>query len=392
MRITIQAIILLFAVQAGVGELRAQDAAAGAGISVEERLERIETMLSNQGLLELVQQLQSLEQEISRLRGQAEEQHHALEQLKKRQRDLYTDIDTRLQRIETPVTGVIGAADSQIGPPLQTLSPFEGTEVAGGQQADTPLTLELVDQVGDEPAAASTAAQTVPPAATPAQPTGPDSDPQRVAEAAVSAAAAAAAATVPPAATTEQPAEPGNDPQRASEPAIPAPETSGATVADAPGQGAGQQAAQSVVATAPAAVDPALIEAAYRHAFDLLKQSLYGPAINAFREFLARYPDSEYAGSAQFWVAEAYYVNSRFNQALAEYSALVQRYPDSAKLVQAKLKAAFCQLELGQVDAAKRQLDDIIQQYPGTTAASLARDRLADIAAPPIPADSAPSG
>ena len=164
-------------------------------------------------------------------------------------------------------------------------------------------------------------------------------------------------------------------------------ETPEAIVAETSGQvSAAPETARGVIPTAPAAVDPALIEAAYRHAFNLLKQSLYDPAIKAFREFLARYPHSEYAGSAQFWLAEAYYVNSRFGQALVEYSALVQRYPDSPKLVQAKLKAAFCQHELGQADAAGRQLDEIIQQYPGTTAASLARDRLKQIATVPAPA------
>ena len=149
--------------------------------------------------------------------------------------------------------------------------------------------------------------------------------------------------------------------------------------------------AEGAVTEAPVAVDPELIEAAYRYAFDLLKQSLYDLAIKAFREFLVRYPGSEHAGNAQFWLAEAYYVNSRFGQALVEYSTLVQRYPDSPKLAQATLKAAFCRHEMGQVEGAIRQLDEIIQQYPGTTAASLAQDRLTRIAAETASAESVSS-
>ena len=122
-----------------------------------------------------------------------------------------------------------------------------------------------------------------------------------------------------------------------------------------------------------------------------MKQSLYDPAIKAFREFLMRYPGTEYAGNAQFWLAEAYYVNSRFGQALVEYSTLVQRYPESPKLAQAKLKAAFCQHELGNVEGARQQLEELIRQYPGTTAASLAQDQLAEIAAETVPADITPA-
>ena len=358
MRLKKQALILLVAVQAGVGEAGAQEA-ADAGMTVADRLERIESVLSNQGLLEMVQQLQNLEMEISRLRGEAEVQNHTLEQLKKRQRDLYTDIDRRIQRIENLVAPAVGGPAGEDEPPLQTLSPFRETEETGGQQAETPLTLELVEQ---EPVPGNGAGEDIEsPAAPPGHPTEP------VTGAGVAGEAVAAAREM---AQTEAP---GEIVAGTREPEPPAPET-----------------AEGLVAKAPVAVDPVLIEAAYRHAFNLLKQSLYDPAIKAFREFLVRYPGAEQADNAQFWLAEAYYVNGRFGQALVEYSTLVQRYPESSKLEQAKLKAAFCQHELGHVEAARRQLDEITRQYPGTTAASLAQDRLAEIAAPVTPVDSAP--
>ncbi len=341
---------LLIAVQAGVAVVSAQEA-ADTGVTIAERLERIENALSNQGLLEMVQQVQSLEVEISRLRGQMEEQTHELEQLRKRQRDLYTDIDRRIQRLENPVTAATGALAGEGEPPLQTLSPFQGTEVTGGQQAETPLTLELV---GEEPAPGSAAGEQ----------TNGDGPP-------------------PTARGGMLKSVPGTEP-------VTDPEIAGESLAE-PQEPAESETVEGVIAVAPVAVDPVLIEAAYRHAFELLKQSLYDPAIKAFREFLVRYPGSEHADNAQFWLAEAYYVNSRFGQALVEYSTLVQRYPDSPKRAQATLKAAFCQHEMGQVDAARLQLDEIIQQYPGTTAASLAQDRLTRIATETVSAESVPS-
>ena len=360
MRVELQTVILLIAVQAGVNGVGAQES-ADPGVTIEDRLERIESALSNQGLLEIVQQIQALEEEINRLRGEVEVQNHVLEQLKKRQRDLYTDIDRRIERFENPVTTTIGAPAAAGEPPLQTLSPFEGNEVTGGQQAETPLTLELVDQVGQEPAPGSVGEDGVP------LTTAPDQAAEQVPEPA-----------------------PGSTPAPAPETA--SPETPEEIVAETQEQQpAASETAGGVVAEAPVAVDPLLIEAAYRHAFDLLKQSRYDPAIKAFRDFLTRYPGTEYAANAQFWLAEAYYVNSRFGQALVEYSTLVQRYPDSPKLVQATLKAAFCQHEMGQTVQAKMQLEEIIRQYPGTTAASLAQDRLAQIATAAAPVDNLPA-
>ena len=331
-----QALVLLIAAQAAVIEVGAEDA-VDADAAILARLEKIERVLSNQGLLEMLQQMGTLEEEISRLRGELEVQNHALEQIKKRQRDLYRDIDRRLQRFETPLTTAIGEAAGAAEPPLQTLSPITETEVTGTEQQDEmTLTLELV---GQEPEAGATG-ESIVPLTTPQEPlaglegTGTAADPA-------------------------QDMTPSEAPD-------------GASVA------------------IPVSVDPGRIQTDYQNAFNLLKQSRYERSVGAFREFLASYPDSEYADKAQFWLGEAYYVNRLFDQALVEYNALLQNYPDSRKLAQAQLKAGFCQLELGQIEPAKQQLEDLIQQYPGTTAARLAQDRLKDVATAPVPADMTP--
>ena len=331
-----QALVLLIAVQAAVIEVAAQDT-VDTEAAVLARLESIEQILSNQGLLELLQQVEALEKEISRLRGELEVQNHALEQVKKRQRDLYRDIDRRLQRFETSLTATIGDAAGEVEPPLQTLSPLTGTEVTGTEQeGEMPLTLELVER---QPEAGETGENAVPLSAT--------QEPVAALEGAGTAAGAAQGMT---------PSE--------------APDEAGAAL--------------------PASVAPERIQADYQNAFNLLKQSRYERSIIAFRDFLASYPDSEYADNAQFWLGEAFYVNRFFEQALLEYNVLLQNYPDSPKLAQAQLKAGFCQLELGQIEPAKQQLEDLVQHYPGTTAARLAQDRLKKIAAAPVPADMTP--
>ena len=340
MRVERLVLVLLVSGQLNITGVHAQDA-LDPDSSILARLQNIEELLTNQGLLEMLQQMEALEMEISRLRGDLEVQNHVLEQIKKRQRDLYTDIDRRLQRIEIPLAGQIESATGETEPPLQTLSPFSGLEdTGGGQQADTPLTLELVDH---EPVGGTTGEEAAFPAVPPDQPIEP-----------VSAQEESIAAAAP-------------------EQDLSMPEE---TVQAGP--------------VAPGEVVPEQVQAEYQNAFNLLKQSLYDRSVTAFREFLARYPDSEYADNAQFWLGEAYFVNSLFEQALQEYNALLQNYPGSPKLAQAKLKAGFCQHELGLIEPAKQQLEELIQQHPGTTAARLAQDRLEQLATVTVPADMTP--
>ena len=361
------AIVLLVVAWAVVFGAAAQEPAATDAV-LQERLERIEDALSNQGLLQMLQQLENLELELSRLRGEVEVQNHTLEQLKKRQRDMYADMDRRLQRFETPsASDTLPGADA---PPLQTLAPLSSAEIAGGEPGtQASLTLELVKQAPTS--AAGEAEHGVPLAAVAEQLPAPDQDlPPSVVTAqppssvATTGAALETAGTETAGAETAALAAPGPELPEAARP------QAGAAPPDAP---------------APGQQDPQLIRQEYRQAFNLLKQARFNEAVLGLRGFVTRYPDSEDAANAQFWLAEAYYVNSLFEQALAEYTALARRYPDSPKLSQAELKAAFCRQELGQVEAAIQQLKDLIAQHPGTTAASLAQDRLTAIVAETVP-------
>lgn len=65
------------------------------------RLDKLEGTLNNHALLDMLELLESLKIEVTTLRSEIEVQTHTIDQLKQKQRDLYTDVDDRLQRIET---------------------------------------------------------------------------------------------------------------------------------------------------------------------------------------------------------------------------------------------------------------------------------------------------
>ena len=340
MRVKRRLLILLTITQLSITGAAAQDPVDAAS-SVQTPLENSEALPVTPGLLQMLQQIEAMEMEISHLRGELEVQNHVLEQIKKRQRDLYTDIDKRLQRFEMPLADTIETTPGEAEPPLQTLSPFTGAEeTGGGQQTEMPLTLELV---GQGQADGKTDKKIVSPVASPEQQSEPVSGEVRSGTA----------------------TDLGLD---VSTPGIPG----------------------KTAAVAPAEVYPERLRAEFQKAYDLLEASHHDRSITAFREFQARYPGSEYADKAHFWLGEAYFINNRFDQALEEYNALLQNYPGSGKLVQAKLKAGFCQHELGLIEPAIAQLTELIQQHPGTTAARLAQERLKKIATGTVPADMTP--
>ena len=91
------------------------------GKSVEQRLERLERLIEGQGLADILMRLNALEEEVRKLRGQNEEQAHTIEQLKKRQRELYIDLDRRLLQLERGQ----GGSDSGAAPVPSQSRPSE---------------------------------------------------------------------------------------------------------------------------------------------------------------------------------------------------------------------------------------------------------------------------
>lgn len=68
---------------------------------LDRRLERIERVLTNQSLLDLSQQLQAMQAEVRAVRGELEVLQHTGENARRQQRDFYSDLDRRMQLLET---------------------------------------------------------------------------------------------------------------------------------------------------------------------------------------------------------------------------------------------------------------------------------------------------
>lgn len=78
-----------------------QDPVALRMTDLEARVIRIERVIENQSLVQLASELESLRSETAALRGQLETLRFETENSDSRQRELYVDIDRRLQALET---------------------------------------------------------------------------------------------------------------------------------------------------------------------------------------------------------------------------------------------------------------------------------------------------
>ena len=125
---------------------------------LDERLKRLERLLGSEALVRLFEEVESMAIEIRDLRGQLEVQTHTINQLQQRQRDLYLDIDQRLQRVESAATAPVAGQQS---PGTATATQAESAQAGAGQTdasaaqaatSTTPTTATGVDPFAEQQA------------------------------------------------------------------------------------------------------------------------------------------------------------------------------------------------------------------------------------------------
>lgn len=245
---------------------------------LSEEMSRQGRLIDNRAMLDMIQQVDEIAEDIGLLRGEIEVQGNDVNEIKKRQRELYLDIDRRLRALESGASAQAPAG--QINVPQVGTTASVGTTSTGQK---TPS----VEPSTSKPATSTTASVSQTPSATQ---------------------------------STEK--------------------------------------------------------AAYQAAFDTLKEGRYKQAKTELKTFLGKYPNSSFAGNAQYWLGEAHYVTRNFDQGVVEFEKVLKTYPTSNKVPDAMLKLGYTFYERKQFDQSKAILLDLLERFPKTTAARLATKRL----------------
>ena len=182
-----------------------------------------------------------------------------------------------------------------------------------------------------------------------------------------------------------------------------APATSGSAAPRSPTatpSGSAAPASPGTAAPGPVAAVPQRPSAAslqpqdiYQAAYIDFSKGSYSLAIAGFREFLRRYPDHELAGSAQYWIGEAYLSLARgfsdsgqgdkstesLEQAVQEFKKVLVNYPRADKVPPALYKEALALIDLKQPAQAQARLQYLVDNFPRSEETNLARERLATL-------------
>ena len=98
-----------------------------------------------------------------------------------------------------------------------------------------------------------------------------------------------------------------------------------------------------------------------------------------FQELIQRFPKSERADNAQFWIGEIYYREKWYEKAILEYQKVIEKYPKGNKVPASLLKQGFAFYNLGDKSNSRLILEELIKKYPKSNEAKIARDKVKNL-------------
>lgn len=123
-------------------------------------------------------------------------------------------------------------------------------------------------------------------------------------------------------------------------------------------------------------------ESLYNAAYADFSKGNYPLAISGFEEYAGRFPDSDLADNALYWIGECYFGQGKFGSAVEAFDRMLEKYPKGDRAAAANLKKGLALLEDNKVGQAIVQLKYVVATYPGSDEARVARDRLSSLGKP----------
>jgi tol-pal system protein YbgF len=114
----------------------------------------------------------------------------------------------------------------------------------------------------------------------------------------------------------------------------------------------------------------------YMDAYQAYKNGRTVEAREKFATLLKDYPTSEYADNSRFWIAESYYKDGNYEDAILSYEEMLKKNPKSDKVPGALLKQGLAFFELKDEKTGKIILEKLIQAYPDSEQAKVAKKKL----------------
>jgi len=114
----------------------------------------------------------------------------------------------------------------------------------------------------------------------------------------------------------------------------------------------------------------------YRMAKQAFDQGDSDGARNKFQELIEKFPKSERADNAQFWIGEIYYREKWYEKAILEYQKVIENYPKGNKVPASLLKQGLAFLNLGDKNNSRLILEELIKKHPKSNEARIAKGKV----------------
>lgn len=112
----------------------------------------------------------------------------------------------------------------------------------------------------------------------------------------------------------------------------------------------------------------------YRNAYQFVLSGDYDTAEAGFRDLIARFPESEHAADAHFWLGESLLAQQKPREAAEIFLAANRSYPQARKAPDMLFKLGVSLSAMNQRDLACATFSEVLQRYPQATDAL--RERL----------------
>jgi tol-pal system protein YbgF len=117
------------------------------------------------------------------------------------------------------------------------------------------------------------------------------------------------------------------------------------------------------------------IQDEYKIGLRAFQAQQFDNAIQQFRSFQRKYPNSEMADDAQYWIGESYFNQRDYNRAILEFNDVL-KYRKGDRVPAALLRQAQAFLEIGDKTDARLILQKLLNDHPNSEQAQEAKARL----------------
>ncbi len=102
----------------------------------------------------------------------------------------------------------------------------------------------------------------------------------------------------------------------------------------------------------------------FNMAYNDYSRGMYDLAIRGFKDYLSRYPDSELANKAYYYLADSYFAKKQYQECIKVIDEYISKYQKDEYLVPMMYKKALCFKQLGMTKQSQEIFEHIKQNHP----------------------------